>query len=48
METMYDLLYARMMDEIAIASPVLMTDDSSWASMDLTWSEIAQLHMEVV
>lgn len=48
METLYDLLYARMLDEIAQASTVIPSDDEAWAAMDLKWTEIAQLHVEVV
>jgi hypothetical protein len=48
METLYDLLYVRMLDEIAKASSVLIDDDPSWTAIDLSWIEVAQLHIEVV
>ena len=41
MHVLYDLLYARMSDDIA-ESTGLMVDES------LTWAEIADLHIEVV
>lgn len=44
----YDLLYARMLDEIAQSSPAIPADDLDWAAVELSWAEIAQLHVEVV
>jgi hypothetical protein len=40
METLYDLLYARMTDDIAVATGLLVED--------MTWVELAELHIEVV
>ena len=41
MHVLYDLLYARMSDDIADATG-LMVDE------ELSWAEIADLHIEVV